>query len=61
MKWYYNQKVIKVSFKVEDKVLLKSEDYQTTKKALAFKYLELFTIVKKLTKVTCVLNLPSKY
>ena len=58
MKWYYDQKVTKVPFKIEDKVLLKSEDYQTSEKALAFKYLEPFTIVKQLTKVTFVLNLP---
>jgi len=34
MKWYYDQKVQDVPFKVGDKVLLSLKDYQTTEQAL---------------------------
>ena len=34
MKWYYDQKVQSVPFKVGDKVLLNLKDYQTMKQAL---------------------------
>ena len=61
MKWYYDQKVIKVPFKIENLVLLKSENYQSSERALAFKYLEPFPIVKQLTKVTFILKMPPKY
>ena len=38
MKWYYDQAVQKVPFKVGDKVLLSLKDYQKTMKALTPKY-----------------------
>ena len=34
MKWYYDQKVQDVPFKVGNKVLLSLKDYQTTEQAL---------------------------
>jgi len=34
IKWYYDQKVQDVSFKVGDKVLLSLKDYQTTEQVL---------------------------
>jgi len=34
MKWYYDQKVQSVPFKVGNKVLLNLKDYQTTERAL---------------------------
>ena len=50
-----------VSFKVEDKVLLNLKDYQTSEQALASKYIEPFTIVDQLSKVTFILELSLKY
>ena len=34
MKWYYDQKVQSVLFKVGNKILLNLKDYQTTEQAL---------------------------
>jgi len=34
IKWYYNKKVQSVPFKVGNKVLLNSKDYQTMEQAL---------------------------
>ena len=61
MKWYYNKKVFKVFFKVENRVLFNLKDYQTFKWALGFRYLNPFTVREQLFKVTFVLNLPLQY
>jgi len=48
MKWYYDQKVQSVPFKVGDKVLLNLKDYQTMERALQPWYKGLFEIIEKL-------------
>ena len=52
MKWYYDQKVQDVPFKVGNKVLLSLKDYQTTERALRPQYEGLFEIIEKLSNVT---------
>jgi len=61
MKWYYNQKVQDVPFKVGDKVLLSLKDYQTTEQALQPWYEGLFEIIEKLFNVTFQLKMPPHY
>ena len=52
MKWYYDQKVQSIPFKVGDKVLLDLKDYQTTEQALQPWYEGPFEIIEKLFLVT---------
>ena len=59
MKWYYDQAVQKVPFKVGDKVLLSLKDYQKTMKAFTPKYEGPFEIIEKLSLVTFKLKMPS--
>jgi len=61
MKWYYNQKVQSVPFKVGDKVLLNLKDYQTTEQALRPQYKGPFKIIEKLSLVTFWLRIPPRY
>lgn len=61
MKWYYDQNVQNVPFKVGNKVLLNLKDYQTTQRALQPRYEGPFEIVEKLSDVMFKLKLPSKY
>jgi len=61
MKWYYDQKVQSVPFKVGDKVLLNLKDYQTTERALRPWYKGPFKIIEKLSLVTFQLRMPSHY
>lgn len=61
MKWYYDQTVQNVPFKVGNKVLLNLKDYQTTQRALQPRYEGPFEIVEKSSEVTFKLKLPSKY
>ena len=61
MKWYYDLKTQSIPFKVEDKVLLNSKDYQTSERALAPQYLEPFEITHQLSKVTFKFNMPAQY
>ena len=60
MKWYYDQAIQKVPFKVGDKVLLSLKDYQKTMKALTPKYEGPFEIIEKLSPVTFKLKMPSQ-
>ena len=52
IKWYYDQKVQSVPFKVGNKVLLNLKDYQTMKQALQPWYEGPFKIIEKLSLVT---------
>ena len=52
MKWYYDQKVQSVLFKVGDKALLNLKDYQTMEQALWPQYKGPFKIIEKLTLIT---------
>ncbi|PSS36997.1 hypothetical protein PHLCEN_2v1139 [Hermanssonia centrifuga] len=52
MKWYYDQGVQKVPFKVGDKVLLDLRDYQTTGRKLNAWYSGPYEIIEKLSPVT---------
>ena len=52
IKWYYDQKVQSVPFKVGDKILLNLKDYQTIERALQSWYKGPFKIIKKLFLVT---------
>jgi len=52
MKWYYDQKVQSVPFKVGNKVLLNLKDYQTMERALRPQYEGPFEIIEKLSLVT---------
>ena len=52
MKWYYDEKVQSVPFKVGDKVLLNLKDYQTTRRALNARYEGPFEIIEQLSPVT---------
>lgn len=61
MKWYYDQTVQNIPFKVGNKVLLNLKDYQTTQRALQPQYEGSFEIVEKLSEVMFKLKLPSKY
>jgi len=61
MKWYYNQKVQSVPFKVSDKVLLNLKDYQTTERALWPQYEGPFKIIEKLSLVTFQLRMLPHY
>ena len=61
MKWYYNLKTQEVPFKVGDKILLNSKDYQTTQCSLTPRYLGPFEIIEQLSKVTFKVKLPPKY
>ena len=51
MKWYYDQKVQSVPFKVGDKVLLNLKDYQTIEQTLRPWYKGPFEIIEKLSLV----------
>ena len=51
MKWYYDQKVQSVPFKVGDKVLLNLKDYQTMEQTLQPWYKGPFEIIEKLSLV----------
>jgi len=61
MKWYYDQKVQSVPFKVGDKVLLNLKDYQTMEQALQPQYKGPFEIIEKLSLVTFWLRMPPRY
>jgi len=61
MKWYYDQKVQSVPFKVGNKVLLNLKDYQTTEQALQPQYKGPFEIIEKLSLVTFWLRMLSRY
>ena len=61
MKWYYDQKVQSVPFKVSDKILLNLKDYQTIERALQFWYKGPFKIIEKLSLVTFWLRMLSRY
>ena len=61
MKWYYDQKVQSVLFKVGDKVLLNLKDYQTTEWALQPRYKGPFEIIEKLSLVMFWLRMPPRY
>jgi ''chromo'' (CHRromatin Organisation MOdifier) domain./Integrase core domain. len=61
MKWYYDQKVQSVPFKVGDKVLLNLKDYQTTERALRPRYEGPFEIIEQLSLVTFRLRMPPRY
>ena len=61
MKWYYDLKTQEVPFKVGDKILLNSKDYQTTQRSLTPRYLGPFEIIEQLSKVTFKVKLPPKY
>jgi len=61
MKWYYDQKVQSIPFKVGDKVLLNLKDYQTTERALQPWYEGPFKIIEKLSLVTFRLRMPPRY
>jgi len=52
IKWYYDQKVQSVPFKVGNKVLLNLKDYQTMERALQPWYEGPFKIIEKLSLVT---------
>ena len=60
MKWYYDQGVQKVPFKVGDKVLLDLRDYQTTGRKLSPRYAGPFEIVEKLSPVTFRVQWPAR-
>ena len=60
MKWYYDQGIQKVPFKVGDKVLLDVRDYQTTGRKLNARYAGPFEIVEKLSPVTFRLKWPPR-
>ncbi|PSS36937.1 hypothetical protein PHLCEN_2v1213 [Hermanssonia centrifuga] len=60
MKWYYDQGVQKVPFKVGDKVLLDLCDYQTTGRKLNARYLGPYEIVEKLSPVTFKVKWPAR-
>ena len=51
IKWYYDQKVQSVPFKVDDKMLLNLKDYQTTEWVLWPWYKGPFEIIEKLSLV----------
>jgi len=61
MKWYYDQKVQSVLFKVGNKVLLNLKDYQTMERALQPWYKEPFKIIEKLSLVMFQLRIPPCY
>ena len=61
MKWYYDQKVQSVPFKVGDKVLLNLKDYQTIERALQPRYEGPFKIIEKLSLVTFWLRMLPHY
>ena len=61
MKWYYDQKVQSVPFKVSNKVLLNLKDYQTTEQALQLQYKGPFEIIEKLSLVIFWLRMPPRY
>jgi len=61
MKWYYDQKVQSVPFKVGNKVLLNLKDYQTTEQALQPQYKGPFEIIEKLSLVMFWLRMLSRY
>ena len=61
MKWYYDKGVQNVPFKVGDKVLLNTKDYQTTERSLQPRYEGPFEIIEKLSPVTFKLNMPPRY
>jgi hypothetical protein len=61
MKWYYDQGVQNIPFKVGDKVLLNLKDYQTTERAFQPRYEGPFKIIEKLSGVTFRLELPEKF
>ncbi|PSS36928.1 hypothetical protein PHLCEN_2v1227 [Hermanssonia centrifuga] len=60
MKWYYDQGVQKVPFKVGDKVLLDLRDYQTTGCKLNARYSVPYEIVEKLSLVTFKVKWPAR-
>ena len=61
IKWYYDQKVQSVLFKVDDKVLLNLKDYQTIEQALQPWYKRPFKIIEKLSLVIFWLRIPLHY
>ena len=61
MKWYYDQKVQDVPFKVGNKVLLSLKDYQTTERALRSRYEGPFDNIEKLSNVTFRLKMLPRY
>ena len=61
MKWYYDQGVQRVPFKVGDKVLLDLRDYQKTQRAFNPRYEGPFEIIERLSDVTFKLKMPSAY
>jgi len=61
IKWYYDQKVQSIPFKVSNKVLLNLKDYQTTEQALQLWYKGLFKIIKMLSLVMFQLRMPLCY
>lgn len=52
IKWYYDQNIQKVPFKVRDKVLLDVKDYQKSCRKLTAKYYGPFEIAEQLSPVT---------
>ena len=61
MKWYYDQGVQRVPFKVGDKVLLNLRDYQKTQRAFNPRYEGPFEIIERLSDVTFKLKMPPAY
>jgi len=61
MKWYYDQKVQSILFKVGNKVLLNLKDYQTMERALQLWHERPFKIIEKLSLVTFWLRMPPCY
>jgi len=61
MKWYYDQGIQNIPFKVGDKVLLNLKDYQTTEQSLQPRYEGPFKVIEKLSEVTFRLELPDKF
>ena len=61
IKWYYDQKVQSVLFKVSNKVLLNLKDYQATEQALRLWYKGPSKIIEKLSLVMFWLRMPSHY
>lgn len=61
MKWYYDETVKKVPFKVGDKVMIDIQDYQTTERSLAPCYIGPFKIIEQLSPATFRLHLDAQY
>ena len=61
MKWYYDQGVQKVPFKVGDKVLIDLRNYQTSGRKLVARYQGPLEIVDKLSPVTFKVKWPPRW